>query len=74
LHLVSEKDLNSGISCRNQPMIWDLVPRDSEGKQALRRVVPDGTLRDLNSLPRRYWEAKDTKAPESLFAPFVRGT
>jgi hypothetical protein len=38
---------------------WMLIPE--LGKQGLRRVIPDGTLRDINSLPRGYWEAKDTK-------------
>ena len=26
-----------------------------------KRLVPDGTIRDGNSLPRGYWEAKDTQ-------------
>lgn len=25
-----------------------------------KRIVPDGTIRDQNGLPRAYWEAKDT--------------
>jgi hypothetical protein len=25
-----------------------------------KRIVPDGTIRDGNGLPRAYWEAKDT--------------
>ena len=39
---------------------WTLVPELSE-KAAGGLVRPDGTLRDSNSLPRGYWEAKDTK-------------
>ena len=39
---------------------WTLVPELSE-KAVNGLVRPDGTLRDLNSLPRGYWEAKDTK-------------
>jgi hypothetical protein len=31
------------------------------GKKGARRIIPDGTLRDINSLPRGYWEAKDSK-------------
>jgi E1-E2 ATPase len=38
---------------------WMLIPE--LGKAGTRRVIPDGTLRDINSLPRGYWEAKDTK-------------
>jgi hypothetical protein len=38
---------------------WMLIPE--LGKKGLRRVISDGTLRDVNSLPRGYWEAKDTK-------------
>jgi len=38
---------------------WTLVIEQSvEGVQ--RRITPDGTLRDANTLPRGYWEAKDT--------------
>src|SRR5437867_1990920 len=39
---------------------WTLVPElsNKSGGSLLR---PDGTLRDSNSLPRGYWEAKDTK-------------
>ena len=39
---------------------WTLVPELSE-KSGGSLVRPDGTLRDANSLPRGYWEAKDTK-------------
>jgi hypothetical protein len=38
---------------------WMLIPE--LGKSGTRRVIPDGTLRDINNLPRGYWEAKDTK-------------
>ena len=38
---------------------WTLVPELST-KAGGKRVVPDGTMRDPNSLPRGYWEAKDT--------------
>jgi len=38
---------------------WTLVPELSQ-KTAGSLVRPDGTLRDANSLPRGYWEAKDT--------------
>jgi hypothetical protein len=39
---------------------WTLVPELSE-KSGGSLMRPDGTLRDSNSLPRGYWEAKDTK-------------
>ena len=39
---------------------WTLIPELS-GKSGGSLVRPDGTLRDRNSLPRGYWEAKDTK-------------
>src|SRR5579862_2018993 len=39
---------------------WTLVPELSE-KSGGSLMRPDGTLRDANSLPRGYWEAKDTK-------------
>src|SRR5260370_305057 len=38
---------------------WMLVP-ELGTKAGGKRVIPDGTLRDANSLPRGYWEAKDT--------------
>jgi predicted helicase len=38
---------------------WMLIPE--LGKKGARRIIPDGTLRDINSLPRGYWEAKDSK-------------
>ena len=38
---------------------WVLIPQlEAPGE---RRNVPDGTLRDENSLPRGYWEAKDSR-------------
>ena len=39
---------------------WTLIAELSE-KTSGGRVRPDGTLRDSNSLPRGYWEAKDTR-------------
>ena len=39
---------------------WTLIPELS-GKSGGSQVRPDGTVRDANSLPRGYWEAKDTK-------------
>jgi predicted helicase len=39
---------------------WTLVPELSE-KSGGSLMRPDGTMRDSNSLPRGYWEAKDTK-------------
>lgn len=38
---------------------WILIPE--LGKTGVRRVIPDGTVRDMNNLPRGYWEAKDTR-------------
>lgn len=39
---------------------WTLVTEQKvEGLD--RTVRPDGTLRDANTLPRGYWEAKDTR-------------
>ena len=38
---------------------WTLIAELS-AKTSGGRVQPDGTLRDGNSLPRGYWEAKDT--------------
>lgn len=38
---------------------WVLIPQ--LGAPGERRVIPDGTLRDENSLPRGYWEAKGTR-------------
>ena len=41
-------------------MKWELVLE--QRMEGVRKVVrPDGTLRDINGLPRGYWEAKDTK-------------
>ena len=39
---------------------WTLIPELS-GKSGGSLVRPDGTVRDSNSLPRGYWEAKDTQ-------------
>ncbi|MGI8925317.1 MAG: type ISP restriction/modification enzyme [Tepidiformaceae bacterium] len=41
------------------PRGWILIP-ELGSKVERRTVYPDGTLRDGNSLPRGYWEAKDT--------------
>ncbi len=38
---------------------WVLVPQ--LGTAGERRIIPDGTVRDENSLPRGYWEAKDSR-------------
>ena len=38
---------------------WMLIPE--LGRKGTKRIIPDGTLRDGNSLPRGYWEAKDSK-------------
>jgi hypothetical protein len=37
---------------------WILIPLLS--LKTGKRIVPDGTIRDGNGLPRGYWEAKDT--------------
>jgi predicted helicase len=39
---------------------WTLVA-ELPSKSHDSRIIPDGTFRDLNSLPRGYWEAKDAK-------------
>ena len=39
---------------------WTFIPELS-GKSGGALIRPDGTLRDRNSLPRGYWEAKDTR-------------
>ncbi|HXX21782.1 MAG TPA: hypothetical protein VEO19_01380 [Terriglobia bacterium] len=39
---------------------WTLISELSE-KSGGALIRPDGTLRDRNSLPRGYWEAKDTQ-------------
>jgi hypothetical protein len=39
---------------------WTLVP-ELAGKSGDALVRPDGTVKDSNTLPRGYWEAKDTK-------------
>lgn len=38
---------------------WTLIPELSTESRG-RTVIPDGTVRDSNYLPRGYWEAKDT--------------
>jgi hypothetical protein len=38
---------------------WMLVPELATRTRG-RRIVPDGTLRDEFSIPRGFWEAKDT--------------
>ncbi|MBN1517648.1 N-6 DNA methylase [Candidatus Sumerlaeota bacterium] len=38
---------------------WVLIPELSAHSAEGRSIRPDGTLRDANSLPRGYWEAKD---------------
>lgn len=48
---------------------WTLVPELSE-RTGGSLVRPDGTLRDRNSLPRGYWEAKDSRDdPLALLSP-----
>ncbi len=42
-----------------KPHGWMLIP-ELGSKVAGRTVRPDGTMRDTNSLPRGYWEAKDS--------------
>jgi hypothetical protein len=37
---------------------WIMIPLLS--MHSGKRIVPDGTIRDSNGLPRGYWEAKDT--------------
>src|ERR1035441_4061030 len=39
---------------------WTFIAELS-GKSGASLIRPDGTLRDRNSLPRGYWEAKDTQ-------------
>jgi hypothetical protein len=39
---------------------WTFIPELS-GRSGGALIRPDGTLRDRNSLPRGYWEAKDTQ-------------
>jgi predicted helicase len=38
---------------------WDLIPK-LKLQIAGKTIIPDGTLRDRNWMPRGYWEAKDT--------------
>jgi predicted helicase len=53
---------------------WTLIPELS-GKSGGALIRPDGTLRDRNSLPRGYWEAKDTQddLPTEIKKKIVRG-
>jgi hypothetical protein len=48
---------------------WTLIP-EAAAKSGDRLIRPDGTLRDRNSLPRGYWEAKDPR--DDLGAEIVR--
>jgi predicted helicase len=48
---------------------WTLIP-EASSRSGDRLVRPDGTLRDRNSLPRGYWEAKDPH--DDLDAEIVR--
>lgn len=38
---------------------WTLIQEQSKRKQDKKLIRPDGTLRDVNHLPRGHWEAKD---------------
>ena len=53
---------------------WTFIAELS-GKSGGARIVPDGTLRDRNSLPRGYWEAKDTQddLPTEIRKKIARG-
>lgn len=53
---------------------WTLIPELS-AKSAGGAIRPDGTLRDRNSLPRGYWEAKDTQddLPVEIRKKITRG-
>jgi predicted helicase len=53
---------------------WTLIPELS-GKSGGALIRPDGTLRDRNSLPRGYWEAKDTQddLPTEIKKKIARG-
>jgi len=53
---------------------WTLIPELS-GKSGGALIRPDGTLRDRNSLPRGYWEAKDTQdnLPTEVKKKIARG-
>ena len=42
-----------------RPVGWQVIPELGK-KAGARTIRPDATLRDRNSLPRGYWEAKDT--------------
>ena len=53
---------------------WTFIPELS-GKSGGALIRPDGTLRDRNSLPRGYWEAKDTQddLPTEIKKKIARG-
>jgi predicted helicase len=53
---------------------WTFIPELS-GKSGGTLIRPDGTLRDRNSLPRGYWEAKDTQddLPTEIKKKIARG-
>jgi len=53
---------------------WTFIPELS-GKSGGTLIRPDGTLRDRNSLPRGYWEAKDTQddLPTEINKKIARG-
>ncbi len=53
---------------------WTFIPELS-GKSGGALIRPDGTLRDRNSLPRGYWEAKDTQDnfPSEIKKKIARG-
>lgn len=48
---------------------WNLIPEEA-GRSGDRLIRPDGTLRDRNSLPRGWWEAKDPR--DDLDAEILR--
>lgn len=53
---------------------WTFIP-ELGGKAQGRRVIPDGTIRDNNYLPRGYWEAKDShdKLDDEISAKLAKG-
>ncbi len=53
---------------------WTFIPELS-GKSGGALIRPDGTLRDRNTLPRGYWEAKDTQDnfPSEIKKKIARG-
>lgn len=62
---VTETAFSQLLSETARPHGWMLVPKLSF-KRGGKTIIPDGTLRDLFSLHRGYWEAKDTD--DNLFA------